>query len=47
MLQIAERPGWREELSARSIERAQQFSWERTARMTHAVYLEARKRFGE
>ena len=47
MRQIAERPEWRAEWRARSLERARQFSWERTARMTHAVYLEARKRFGE
>ena len=47
MRQIAERPEWRAEWCARSLDRARQFSWERTARMTHAVYLEARKRFGE
>ncbi|HEV3197711.1 MAG TPA: glycosyltransferase family 1 protein [Bryobacteraceae bacterium] len=47
MRQVAERPEWRAEWRARSLVRAQQFSWERTARMTHAVYLEARKRFGE
>jgi len=47
MCQMAERPEWREEWRARSIERARQFTWERTARLTHAVYLEAKKRFGE
>jgi glycosyltransferase involved in cell wall biosynthesis len=34
MRQIAERPEWRAEWRARSLERARQFSWERTARMT-------------
>jgi len=47
MRQVAERPEWRAEWRARSLVRAQQFSWERTARLTHEVYLEARKRFGE
>lgn len=30
----------------RSLARAREFSWERTARMTHQVYEEARSRFG-
>jgi glycosyltransferase involved in cell wall biosynthesis len=47
MLQIAEHPEQRAEWRERSLARAAQFSWERTARLTHAVYVEAVKRFGE
>jgi glycosyltransferase involved in cell wall biosynthesis len=47
MSQVAARPEWRAELSARSLDRARKFSWERTARMTHEVYEEARRRFGD
>ncbi|HTS24770.1 MAG TPA: glycosyltransferase family 1 protein [Bryobacteraceae bacterium] len=36
-------PAWRD----RSLAHARSFSWERTAGLTHEVYLEARKRFGE
>jgi glycosyltransferase involved in cell wall biosynthesis len=35
-------PDWR----ARSLARAREFTWERTARATYEVYREARKRFG-
>jgi len=46
MRQVLEQPeqlaGWR----ARSRARAAQFTWERTARETFAVYLEACRRFG-
>jgi glycosyltransferase involved in cell wall biosynthesis len=35
-------PEWRE----RSLARAREFTWERTAHATHAVYREAHKRFG-
>jgi glycosyltransferase involved in cell wall biosynthesis len=35
-------PGWRE----RSLARAREFTWDRAARETYAVYGEARKRFG-
>ncbi|HLK62657.1 MAG TPA: glycosyltransferase family 1 protein [Bryobacteraceae bacterium] len=47
MRQIAAHPESAGEWRARSLARARLFSWERTARMTHEVYLEARKRFGE
>jgi glycosyltransferase involved in cell wall biosynthesis len=46
MSAVAARPEWRAELGARSLLRAREFSWERTARMTHEVYAEARRRFG-
>jgi glycosyltransferase involved in cell wall biosynthesis len=46
MREVAARPEFAAELRARSLIRAQQFSWERTARMTHEVYQEARRRFG-
>jgi glycosyltransferase involved in cell wall biosynthesis len=46
MREAAARPEWRAELGARSLARAREFSWERTARMTHQVYEEARRRFG-
>ena len=36
---------WLAECRARSLRRAAEFSWERTARMTHEVYEEARRRF--
>ncbi len=47
MSEAASRPEWRAELSARSLDRAREFTWERTARMTHQVYEEARRRFGD
>ncbi len=37
---------WREERRRAAIERAQEFTWERTARMTREVYEEAIRRFG-
>jgi glycosyltransferase involved in cell wall biosynthesis len=40
-----ERPEWIEELRARSLVRARDFSWRATARHTRAVYEEARRRF--
>jgi glycosyltransferase involved in cell wall biosynthesis len=36
---------WREGRRTRSLARAREFSWERTARLTHEVYEEARRRF--
>jgi glycosyltransferase involved in cell wall biosynthesis len=45
MLRAAEDPAWRADCSARSLSRARDFSWERTARLTRQVYEEARKRF--
>jgi len=47
MGEVAARPEWRAELGARSLDRAREFSWERTARLTHEVYEEARRRFGK
>jgi glycosyltransferase involved in cell wall biosynthesis len=46
MREAAARPEWRAELGARSLARAREFSWEGTARLTHQVYEEARRRFG-
>jgi len=46
MRQVATRSDLAQERRAESLARAAQFSWERTARMTYQVYLEARKRFG-
>lgn len=40
-----ERPEWIEELRARSLVRARDFSWRATARRTREVYEEARRRF--
>jgi hypothetical protein len=37
MREAAARPEWRAEIGARSVARAREFSWERTARMTHEV----------
>jgi glycosyltransferase involved in cell wall biosynthesis len=36
----------RDEYRARSLARAREFTWERTARLTYEVYREARRRFG-
>ncbi len=41
------RPEFVAELGARSLARAAGFSWERTARLTYAVYEEALQRFGQ
>lgn len=45
MRQTVERPELRAECERRSLARAQEFSWERTARRTYEVYEEARRRF--
>ena len=37
----AEQPNWIAELRRKSLARAAQFSWWRTAALTHAVYLNA------
>ena len=47
MREVVARPEWRAEMGARSLNRAREFSWERTAQMTHQVYEEARRRFGD
>jgi glycosyltransferase involved in cell wall biosynthesis len=46
MRQVAMEPDFAAACRARSLARACEFSWERTARMTHQVYQEARRRFG-
>jgi glycosyltransferase involved in cell wall biosynthesis len=46
MCDAVERPEWRAERRALSLERAREFTWERTARLTREVYEEARRRFG-
>ena len=46
MREAVARPEWRAKLGARSLSLAREFSWERTARLTHQVYEEARRRFG-
>jgi glycosyltransferase involved in cell wall biosynthesis len=46
MREVAGRPELAAELRVRSLARAREFTWERTARMTRQVYEEARKRFG-
>ena len=45
MLRAVENPEWRADCSVKSLARARDFSWERTARLTRQVYEEARKRF--
>jgi glycosyltransferase involved in cell wall biosynthesis len=45
MLRAVEDDAWRADCRARSLARAREFSWERTARLTHQVYAEAQKRF--
>jgi len=46
MRQAAAQPAWVAERRALSLARAQEFSWERSARLTREVYEEARRRFG-
>jgi glycosyltransferase involved in cell wall biosynthesis len=46
MRQVAAEPEFAADCRTRSLARAREFSWERTARLTHQVYEEARKRFG-
>jgi len=43
--QAAENREWVAERRARSLARAREFTWERTARLTYQVYEEARRRF--
>jgi glycosyltransferase involved in cell wall biosynthesis len=43
---VASHPGLVQSLRTKSLSRAADFSWERTARKTHEVYEEARKRYG-
>ncbi|MBV9742330.1 MAG: glycosyltransferase family 4 protein [Acidobacteriia bacterium] len=45
MRQAATQPEWVARQRALSLARAREFSWDRTARLTYEVYLEARKRF--
>jgi glycosyltransferase involved in cell wall biosynthesis len=45
MEEAATCPEWRAGRRTRSLARAREFSWERTARLTHEVYEEARRRF--
>jgi glycosyltransferase involved in cell wall biosynthesis len=46
MRNAAVNPEWRSERRARGLVRAREFSWERTARLTHSVYQEALNRHG-
>jgi glycosyltransferase involved in cell wall biosynthesis len=46
MRQVATRGDLAQERRAESLARAALFSWDRTARLTYQVYLEARRRFG-
>jgi glycosyltransferase involved in cell wall biosynthesis len=45
MRDMVEHPERMAEQRALSLARARDFSWERTARLTHSVYEEARRRF--
>jgi glycosyltransferase involved in cell wall biosynthesis len=45
MCAAAANPEWRNQQRARSLARACEFSWTRTAQLTHDVYQEALKRF--
>ena len=47
MSEIAGSPDLAATLHIRSLARAREFSWDRTARLTREVYEEARKRFGK
>jgi len=45
MCAAASHPEWRQARRKASLARAREFSWARTARLTHEVYEEARRRF--
>jgi glycosyltransferase involved in cell wall biosynthesis len=45
MCAVASNAEWRSEWRAKSLERAREFSWTRTAQLTYDVYAEALKRF--
>lgn len=45
LLACAHGGDWLNQRRAQSLARARQFSWERTARLTHQVYIEAQRRF--
>ena len=45
LLRAAEDPGWVAGYRARSVSRAREFSWDRSAQLTHQVYEEACRRF--
>jgi glycosyltransferase involved in cell wall biosynthesis len=45
MSAVAENPALRDQQSAKSLARAREFSWARTAQLTHGVYQEALRRF--
>jgi len=47
MRSVCEQPELAAALRERSLERARKFSWQRTAKATYQVYLEARRRFGK
>ncbi len=47
MRHMASSPESVAEYRARSLARACRFTWERTARLTYGVYIEARRRFGD
>jgi hypothetical protein len=44
---LASRPPVASDYRDRSLRRAREFSWEYTARATHEVYEEARRRFAD
>jgi glycosyltransferase involved in cell wall biosynthesis len=44
---LCENPERVAEMRGKSLARAREFTWERTARATYEVYGEARRRFGE
>jgi glycosyltransferase involved in cell wall biosynthesis len=46
MRRAATQPEWLAKRRAVSLARAAEFTWDRTARLTYDIYLEARKRFG-
>ena len=45
MCAVATNPEWRHQRRTKSLERAREFSWTRTAQLTYEVYEEALKRF--
>ena len=47
MCAAAGNPEWLQARRQASLARAREFSWERTAKLTHEVYREAARRFGD
>jgi alpha-1,3-rhamnosyl/mannosyltransferase len=46
MRSVLDNSDWRQGMGRRALSRSREYGWTATARRTHAVYMEARSRFG-